>query len=79
MRTYGQHFRIQSAALDALQEAAEAMVVGELASQLLIIVRIDTKLILAIVTNLCAIHGKRVTIAPKDMQLVRRLKVISTS
>jgi histone H3 len=25
-------------------------------------------------TNLCAIHAKRVTIIPKDMQLVRRLR-----
>ncbi|CAA17819.1 histone H3.1/H3.2 [Schizosaccharomyces pombe] len=25
-------------------------------------------------TNLCAIHGKRVTIQPKDMQLARRLR-----
>ena len=25
-------------------------------------------------TNLCAIHAKRVTITPKDMQLARRLR-----
>ena len=25
-------------------------------------------------TNLCAIHPKRVTIQPKDMQLARRLR-----
>lgn len=25
-------------------------------------------------TNLCAIHGKRVTIAPKDIQLARRIR-----
>ena len=25
-------------------------------------------------TNLCAIHGKRVTIMPKDMQLARRIR-----
>jgi histone H3/H4 len=25
-------------------------------------------------SNLCAIHGKRVTIMPKDMQLVRTIK-----
>jgi histone H3 len=24
--------------------------------------------------NLCAIHGKRVTIMPKDMQLARRIR-----
>ena len=25
-------------------------------------------------TNLCAIHAKRVTIMPKDMQLARRIR-----
>jgi len=25
-------------------------------------------------TNLCAIHGKRVTIMPKDVQLARRIR-----
>ncbi|CAM9762950.1 unnamed protein product, partial [Hapterophycus canaliculatus] len=25
-------------------------------------------------TNLCAIHGRRVTIMPKDMSLARRLR-----
>ena len=25
-------------------------------------------------SNLCAIHGKRVTIMPKDMQLARRIR-----
>ena len=25
-------------------------------------------------TNLCAIHGKRVTIMPKDLQLARRIR-----
>jgi histone H3 len=25
-------------------------------------------------TNLCAIHAKRVTIQPKDMQLARRIR-----
>ena len=27
-------------------------------------------------SNLCAIHGKRVTIMPKDMQLARRIRGI---
>jgi len=26
-------------------------------------------------TDLCAIHGKRVTIMPKDIQLARRIRV----
>jgi len=44
-------------ALGALQEAAEAYLVGLFES-----------------SNLCAIHAKRVTIMPKDIQLARRLR-----
>lgn len=29
-------------------------------------------------TNLCALHAKRVTILPKDMQLARRIRVERT-
>jgi histone H3 len=50
-------FRFQSAALEGLQEAAEAYLVGLYED-----------------TNLCAIHAKRVTITPKDMQLARRIR-----
>ena len=49
--------RFQSAAISALQEAAEAYLVGLFED-----------------TNLCAIHAKRVTIMPKDMQLARRIR-----
>ena len=49
--------RFQSAAVAALQEAAEAYLVGLFDD-----------------TNLCAIHAKRVTIMPKDMQLARRIR-----
>ena len=49
--------RFQSTAIMALQEAAEAYLVGLLED-----------------TNLCAIHAKRVTIYPKDMQLARRIR-----
>ena len=49
------HF--QSVALLALQEAAEAYLVGLFED-----------------TNLCAIHAKRVTIKPRDMQLARRIR-----
>jgi len=49
--------RFQSAAIGALQEAAEAYLV-ELFED----------------TNLCAIHAKRVTIMPKDLQLALRLR-----
>ena len=50
-------FRFQSTAMLAIQEAAEAYLVGLFED-----------------TNLCAIHGKRVTIMPKDMQLARRIR-----
>ncbi|XP_054778477.1 histone H3-like centromeric protein CENH3 [Prosopis cineraria] len=46
--------RFQSSAVSALQEAAEAYLVGLFED-----------------TNLCAIHAKRVTIMPKDIQLAR--------
>lgn len=49
--------RFQSSAISALQEAAEAYLVGLFED-----------------TNLCAIHAKRVTIMPKDMQLARRIR-----
>jgi histone H3/H4 len=49
--------KFQSQAILALQEAAEAFLVGLFED-----------------TNLCAIHAKRVTIMPKDMQLARRLR-----
>lgn len=49
--------RFQSSAILALQEAAEAYLVGLFED-----------------TNLCAIHAKRVTIMPKDIQLARRIR-----
>ena len=49
--------RFQSCAVLALQEAAEAYLVGLFED-----------------TNLCAIHAKRVTIMPKDIQLARRIR-----
>ena len=48
--------RFQSAAVMALQEAAEAYLIGLFED-----------------TNLCAIHARRVTIMPKDIQLARRI------
>jgi histone H3/H4 len=50
-------YRWQASAILALQEAAEAHLVGLFED-----------------SNLCAIHGKRVTIMPKDMQLARRIR-----
>ena len=49
--------RFQAQAIMALQEAAEAYLVGLFED-----------------TNLCAIHAKRVTIMPKDIQLARRIR-----
>ena len=54
---YRSSLRFQSTALLALQEAAEAYLVGIMED-----------------TNLCALHAKRVTIMPKDMQLARRIR-----
>jgi len=51
--------RFQPAALEALQEAAEAYLIALMES-----------------ANLCAIHAKRVTIMPKDIQLARRLQFV---
>ncbi|XXG64103.1 hypothetical protein AAC387_Pa05g2146 [Persea americana] len=49
--------RFQSTTVAALQEAAEAYLVGLFED-----------------TNLCAIHAKRVTIMPKDIQLAHRIR-----
>lgn len=49
--------RFQASAVAALQEAAEAYLVGLFED-----------------ANLAAIHTKRVTVMPKDMQLARRLR-----
>lgn len=49
--------RFQGSAVLALQEAAEAYLVGLFEDG-----------------NLCAIHAKRVTIMPKDIQLARRIR-----
>jgi histone H3 len=49
--------RFQAAAVEALQDSAEAYLVGLFED-----------------TNLCALHAKRVTIMPKDMQLARRIR-----
>jgi histone H3 len=54
---YKTDLRFQSSAVLALQEAAEAYLVGLFED-----------------TNLCAIHAKRVTIMPKDVQLARRIR-----
>mmetsp|Transcript_16705 Transcript_16705/g.29147 ORF Transcript_16705/g.29147 Transcript_16705/m.29147 type:complete len:133 (+) Transcript_16705:53-451(+) len=55
-----QAYSWQASAILALQEAAEAHLVGLFED-----------------CNLCAIHGKRVTIMPKDMQLARRIRGVT--
>eukprot|EP00051_Salpingoeca_urceolata_P032392 m.15498 g.15498 ORF g.15498 m.15498 type:complete len:138 (+) comp5031_c1_seq1:190-603(+) len=49
--------RFRPSALEALQEASEAYIVGIMED-----------------ANLCAIHARRVTIMPKDIQLARRIR-----
>ena len=49
--------RFQLAAIQALQQGAEAYIVGLLED-----------------SQMCMTHAKRVTVMPKDMQLVRRLR-----
>ena len=56
-RDFKMDLRFQPQAIGALQEAAEAYLVGLFED-----------------TNLCAIHAKRVTIMPKDIQLARRIR-----
>ena len=53
-QVHNPYLRFQSGMILALQESAEAYLVGLLED-----------------SNLCAIHAKRVTIMPKDMQLAR--------
>jgi len=53
----GDDLKFQSTAILALQEAAEAYLVGLFED-----------------TNLCALHAKRITIQPKDIQLARRIR-----
>ena len=52
-----QDLRFQETAIGALQEAAEAYLVGLFED-----------------TNLCAIHAKRITIMPRDVQLARCIR-----
>ena len=57
MTDFKADFRVREAVMPALQEAAEAYLVGLFED-----------------TNLCAIHAKRVTIMPKDIQLARKIR-----
>ena len=57
-QTHNPYVRFQSGAILALQESAEAYLVGLLEED----------------SNLCAIHAKRVTIMSKDIQLARQIR-----
>ncbi|XP_042864856.1 histone H3-like isoform X2 [Penaeus japonicus] len=57
LQSYKPDLRIQSLALEALQEAAESYIISVLE-----------------MANLCSIHAKRVTLYPKDIRLVRRIR-----
>lgn len=63
-------FRWQAEALEALQEAAEAYLTHLFEDAY---VQFSVK-ILTHPRNLCAIHAKRVTVMPKDVQLARRIR-----
>ncbi|GMR30818.1 hypothetical protein PMAYCL1PPCAC_01013, partial [Pristionchus mayeri] len=52
-----EEIRIQSSAVDALQEAAEAYLIGVFED-----------------CNMAAIHARRVTIMPRDLFLIRRIR-----
>lgn len=70
-------FRLQSSAVSALQEAAETTLVKEFESKWTytsIVIIIVTKP----VTQLAAIHAKRVTIQQKDMKLVQAMRLHMT-
>lgn len=54
---YAQNLRFQASAVLAIQESAEAYLIGLFED-----------------TNECAMHAKRITIMPKDMQLARRIR-----
>lgn len=54
---YKTDLRFQTAAVNALHEAAEAYLVGLFED-----------------SNLCAIHARRCSIMPKDIQLARRIR-----
>eukprot|EP00590_Aulacoseira_subarctica_P001318 CAMPEP_0172436278 /NCGR_PEP_ID=MMETSP1064-20121228/71642_1 /TAXON_ID=202472 /ORGANISM="Aulacoseira subarctica , Strain CCAP 1002/5" /LENGTH=163 /DNA_ID=CAMNT_0013184677 /DNA_START=1 /DNA_END=493 /DNA_ORIENTATION=- len=76
--------RFQGSAVLALQEAAEAYLVGLFEDTNLCAIHakrvtimpkdIQLPVVLFEDTNLCAIHAKRVTIMPKDIQLARRIR-----
>jgi histone H3 len=67
-------YRFKLAALEALQEAAENVLVMEFDCKLLAHTWLTYSLHLAIVSNQEAIHAKRVTLQIKDMEMVQKIR-----
>jgi len=65
-------YRFQSSALEALRVAAEDYIVTMFKSNFYV-KSLQYQSLTILDANLCAIHGKRVTIQQKDIQLVRSL------
>ena len=57
LQGYRTSYRVTPGTVNALQEAAEAYLVGLFED-----------------SNLCAIHAKRITIMPKDIQLAHHIR-----
>jgi histone H3 len=67
-------YRFKRSALDALQEAAEDVLVTEFYCKLLAHTWLTYSLHHAIVSNQEAIHAKRVTLQIKDMEMVQKIR-----
>lgn len=75
IRVQDDDYRWQANALLALQQAAEVCFFIFLSSLFLYFLSPQDYLVkLFEDANLCAIHGKRVTIMPKDIHLARRIR-----
>ncbi len=67
--------RWQSSALLALQEASEAYLVHLFEDTYVPLSPVSRlECLICFISNLCAIHAKRVTIMQRDIQLARRIR-----
>ena len=69
--------RFQSSAILALQESSEVSFHSVFSQNIIQVISLHFQAYLVGLfedTNLCAIHAKRVTIMPKDIQLARRIR-----
>jgi histone H3/H4 len=67
--------RFSSSAISALQEAAESTLVTEFSSKFKPYKYFKLNTNISKVTNIAAIHAKRVTIQVKDMKLVQSMRM----